>query len=70
MINIITRHIFCSFAKISQKFVEKTSFRKPKQVYKALKLYKKYGINVGRGKNKYSSKCEEIIKETKEKLKR
>ena len=46
-----------------------TSFRKPKQVYKALKLYKKYGINVGRGKNKCTSKCEEIIEETRSMLK-
>lgn len=46
-----------------------TSFKKPKQVYKAIKLYKKYGINVGRGKNNCSSKCEEIVEETREMLK-
>jgi len=47
-----------------------TSYRKPKQVYKALKLYKKYGINIGRGKNGCSSKCEEIVNETREMLKK
>lgn len=47
-----------------------TSYRKPTQVYKALKLYKKYGINVGRGKNGCSSKCEEIIDETRGMLKK
>ena len=46
-----------------------TSYKKPKQVYKALKTYKKYGINIGRGKNKCTSKCEHIIEMTRQMLK-
>lgn len=46
-----------------------TSYRKPKQVYKAIKTYKKYGINIGRGKNKCTSKCEQIIADTRQMLK-
>ena len=30
---------------------------------------KKYGVNIGRGSNKYSSKCTEIIEETRQMLK-
>ena len=47
-----------------------TTYRKPKQVYKAIKTYKKYGVNIGRGKSECSSKCEEIIAETREMLKK
>lgn len=46
-----------------------TSYRKPKQVYKAIKTYKKYGINIGRGSNNCTSKCEQIITETRAMLK-
>ncbi len=46
-----------------------TSYRKPRCVYKAIKSYKKYGVNIGRGSNKYSSKCTEIIEETRQMLK-
>ena len=46
-----------------------TTYRKPKQVYKAIKTYKKYGVNIGRGKSDCSSKCEEIIADTRQMLK-
>lgn len=46
-----------------------TSYRKPKQVYKAIKTYKKYGINIGRGQNNCTSKCEQIISDTRQILK-
>ena len=46
-----------------------TSFRKPRQVYKAIKAYRKYGVNIGRSKCKYTSKCDEIVEETRQMLK-
>lgn len=46
-----------------------TSYRKPKQVYKAMRTYKKYGINIGRSKSNLTSKCEQIIAETRQMLK-
>ena len=46
-----------------------TSFRKPRQVYKAIKAYKKYGVNIGRGKNNCTSKCEQMINDTRQMLK-
>jgi len=46
-----------------------TSFRKPRCVYKALKLYRKYGVSVGRGKNKHTNFCNNIIDHTRQMLK-
>lgn len=46
-----------------------TSFRKPRQVYKAIKAYKKYGVNIGRGKNNCTTKCQQMIDDTRQMLK-
>lgn len=45
-----------------------TTFCKPKIVYKALKLYKRYGANIARGNNQ--NKSRQIIEKTRENLKR
>jgi len=46
-----------------------TSFKKPRQVYKAIKAYKKYGVNIGRGKNNCTTKCQQMIDDTRQMLK-
>lgn len=45
-----------------------TTYRKPKEVYKALKTYKKYGANLSRGNN--TNKCKKIVEETRSNIKK
>lgn len=45
-----------------------TTFRKPRVVYKAIKTYKKYGVNLSRGNNQ--GKCKEIVEQTRKNIKR
>ena len=45
-----------------------TTFRKPKVVYKAVKAYKKYGVNLSRGNNQ--NKCKEIVSKTRDNIRK
>ena len=45
-----------------------TIFRKPREVYKAARAYKKYGANLSRGNNQ--SKCKEIVETTRQNIKK
>lgn len=45
-----------------------TTFRKPRIVYKAIKTYKKCGVNLSRGNNQ--GKCKYIVESTRENIKR